>query len=39
MQIRLHLAHVGHPIFGDRLYGVQVSDTNLAGNNFCIMSS
>lgn len=23
-QIRLHAAHVGHPLLGDELYGVQV---------------
>jgi len=27
-QIRIHLAHVGHPIFGDPFYGVDVSVAN-----------
>ena len=24
MQIRLHLAHLGHPILGDDMYGLRV---------------
>ncbi len=27
-QIRIHLAHIGHPIFGDPFYGVNVSIAN-----------
>ena len=28
LQIRLHLAHLGHPILGDDMYGLQVLSTH-----------
>lgn len=30
-QLRLHLAHIGHPIVGDQLYGGRLTDTNQCG--------
>ena len=29
MQIRLHVAHLDHPILGDDMYGLQVSPVRI----------
>ncbi|MBS83361.1 MAG: RNA pseudouridine synthase [Gammaproteobacteria bacterium] len=31
-QIRVHLAHIGHPVLGDKLYGFKVSNFNYNTN-------
>ncbi len=30
-QIRVHMRHIGHPIVGDKTYGVKKEEFNLAG--------
>ena len=30
-QIRVHMAHIGHPVVGDRLYGYKKQQFNLEG--------
>ena len=36
-QIRVHMAHIGHPLTGDFLYGTEISEISRAALHSCFM--